>query len=104
VIAALLIAVLGLNLLAEMLEAAGDSILAPSGMALTLIGAGVVLFAETYSISRQEWIYAPTVAFVVLAFLAQALLGLRCSARVFYPGGLDGQPSFGIWAGWWCCP
>jgi predicted permease len=31
-------------------------------------------------------------------------LGLRCSVQVFCPGGLGGQPSFGTWAGWSCCP
>ncbi len=83
-------AVLGLTLLEGMLEAAGDSILAPSGMALLLIGAGVVIFAETFSISRQEWIYAPTVAFVVLAFLAQALFGAALLRTGLLPA----------WVGW----
>lgn len=90
VIAALLVAVLGLNLLEGMLEAAGDRILAPSGMALMLIGAGVSVFAETFSISRQEWIYAPTVAFVVLAFLAQALFGVALLRTGLLPA----------WIGW----
>jgi hypothetical protein len=69
VIAALLTAVLGFTLLEKELEAAGDRMLAPSGIVLLLIGAGVVIFAETFFISRQEWVYAPIVAFVVLAFL-----------------------------------
>lgn len=75
IITSLVVAVLGLNLLQGLLEAAGDRILAPSGMALMLIGGSVILFSETFFISRQEWVYAPTVTFVVLAFLAQALFG-----------------------------
>ena len=90
VIAALLAAVLGLTLLEGMLEAAGDTILAPSGMALLLIGSAVIIMAEAYSLSRQEWIYAPTVVFVVLAFLAQALFGAALLRTGLLPG----------WMGW----
>ena len=90
VISALLVAVLGLTLLERMLEAAGDKILAPSGMALLLIGAGVAIFGETFFISRQEWIYAPVVAFVVLAFLAQAVFGAALLRTDLLPG----------WVGW----
>jgi hypothetical protein len=90
VMAALLVAVLGLRILEGMLEASGDSILAPAGMALLLIGASVVIFAEAYSISRQEWVYAPTVVFVILAFLAQALFGGALLRTSLLPG----------WIGW----
>lgn len=90
VIAALLAAVLGFTILERMLEAAGDWILAPSGMSLLLIGAAVVIHAETFSISRQEWVYAPTVAFVVLAFLAQALFGAALLRTGLLPA----------WIGW----
>jgi hypothetical protein len=90
VIAALLVAVLGLTLLERMLEDAGDRILAPSGLVILLIGAGVVIFGETFFISRQEWIYAPVVAFVVLAFLAQAVFGAALLRTGLLPG----------WVGW----
>lgn len=90
VIAALLTAVAGLTLLEGMLEAAGDSILSPSGLVILLIGAGIVIFAETFSISRQEWIYAPVVAFVVLAFLAQAIFGAALLRTGLLP----------VWIGW----
>jgi hypothetical protein len=90
VIAALLVAALGLSLLEGMLEAAGDRILAPSGMVLFLIGAGVVVFGETYFISRQEWVYAPFVVFVVLSFLAQAFFGAALLRTGLLP----------IWIGW----
>lgn len=90
VIAALLVAVLGLTLLEGMLETAGDSILAPSGLVLALIGASVVIFAETFAISRQEWVYAPIVVSVILAFLAQAVFGAALLRTGFLPG----------WIGW----
>jgi hypothetical protein len=90
VMAALLVALLGLRILEGMLEAAGDKILAPSGMSLLVIGAGVVIFAEAYSISRKEWVYAPIVMFVILAFLAQALFGGALLRTGFLPG----------WIGW----
>jgi hypothetical protein len=90
VIAALVVAVLGFTLLERLLEAAGDRILAPSGISLLLIGAAVVVYAETFSISRQEWVYAPTVAFVVLAFLAQAVFGAALLLTGLLPA----------WIGW----
>lgn len=90
VMAALLVAVLGLTLLERTLEAAGDRILAPSGLVILLIGAGVVIFAETFFISRQEWVYAPVVAFVVLAFLAQAVFGAALLRTGLLPA----------WVGW----
>jgi hypothetical protein len=90
VMTALLSAVVGFSILEGMLAAAGDKILAPAGMALLLIGAAVVIFAEAYSISRQEWLYAPTVVFVILAFLAQALFGGALLRTGLLPG----------WIGW----
>lgn len=90
VMAALLTAVLGFTLLEKLLETAGDRMLAPSGMAILLIGAGVVIFAEAFFISRQEYLYGPIVAFVVLAFLAQAVFG----ASIIRTGLLPG------WVGW----
>jgi hypothetical protein len=90
VIAALVVAVLGLTLLERILEATGDRILAPSGLVISLIGASVIIVAETFFISRQEWIYAPIVAFVVLAFLAQAVFGAALLRTSLLPG----------WVGW----
>jgi hypothetical protein len=90
VIAAMIVALLGFTLLEGMLEVAGDRILAPSGLALLLIGVGVATFGETLFISRQEWVYAPFVAFVVLAFLAQAGFG----AALLYTNLLP------MWIGW----
>jgi hypothetical protein len=90
VIAALIVAVLGLTLLKGMLEVAGDRILAPSGMALLLIAASIDVYGETFFVSRQEWVYAPFVAFVVLAFLAEAVFGAALLLTGFLPA----------WIGW----
>lgn len=90
VIAALLTSVVGLALLERMLEAAGDRILAPSGMVIYIIAAAVVIFAETFFISRQEWLYPPIVVFVVLALLAQAIFGAALLRTGLLPG----------WVGW----
>jgi hypothetical protein len=90
VIAALLVVVLGLVLLERVLEAAGDTTLAPLAMAIFLIGAVLALVAETYSLSRQEWLYAPIVLFVVLAFLGQAVFGAALLQTALLPS----------WVGW----
>lgn len=72
---AILVAALGLVLLERLLGAAGDPILAPIGLTIFLIGTVLVLTAETFGLDRQEIIYAPIVAFVVLIFLGQAAFG-----------------------------
>lgn len=96
VIAALITAVMGLTLLERLLEVVGDQILAPAGMVIFLIGAVLVMVAETFSISRQERVYAPIVVFIVLAFLGQAVFGVSLLRTGFLPG----------WVGWttilWC--
>jgi hypothetical protein len=65
VIAAVIDAGLGFVLLEKILEAAGDPILAPIGLATLFLSIGLILVVETYSISKQEWLYAPTVVHVV---------------------------------------
>jgi len=90
VIAALLMSVLGLTLLGRMLEAAGDSIVAPSGMAIFLIGSIVALTGETIFLSKQEWLYALFVVFVILAFLGQAAFGASILRTELLP----------VWVGW----
>jgi hypothetical protein len=90
VIAALLTAVLGLNLLERMLEAAGDSILAPSGMVLFLTGAVLIIVAETLYLEGQEWTHATIVVFIVLAFVGQAVFGAALLRTGLLPG----------WVGW----
>jgi hypothetical protein len=90
VIAALVIVVAGLALLERMLEAGGDRILAPAGMALFLIGAAVVIVAEAFALSQQGPLQAAIVIFVVLAFLAQALFGAALLQSELLPQ----------WVGW----
>lgn len=90
VIAALLTAVVGLTLLERLLEAAGDLILAPAGMVIFLVGAVLVIVAETFALSRQEWLYAPIVVFIVLAFLGQAIFGAALLRTALLPA----------WIGW----
>ena len=88
--AATITAVLGLVVLDRLLEAAGDRIFSPVGLAILSIGTVLVLVAETFSLSRQEWTYAPVVAFVVLAFVGQAAFGASLLRTGFVPG----------WMGW----
>jgi hypothetical protein len=90
VMAAVLAMVLGLVLLERMLEAAGDTLLAPLAMTTFLIGAVVVIVAETFQLSGQEWVYAPIVVYVALAFLAQAVFGVSLLQTGLLPG----------WVGW----
>ncbi len=90
VMAACIVAALGFVLLDRLLEAAGDGTLSPLGLVIFLIGTVLVLAAETFSLGRQEMIYAPIVAFVVLAFVGQAVFG----ASILRSGLLPG------WVGW----
>jgi len=90
VMAAILVATLGLALLERLLEAAGDRMLAPAGIVLFLIGTSLVFMAETTTINRQEPIYAMIVVFVALIFLGEAGFG----ASILRTGLLPG------WVGW----
>jgi hypothetical protein len=88
--ATVVVAGLGFVLLERMLEAAGDLILAPLGLAILYLSIGLILVFETHSISKQEWLYAPTVLHVVLVFLAQAVFGASMLQTGLLPG----------WVGW----
>jgi hypothetical protein len=90
VMAAILIATLGLVLLERLLEAAGDRILAPLGMAIFLIGTVLALAAEAFGLSHQNYEYIPIVVFVILAFLGEATFG----ASILRSGLLP------AWVGW----
>ena len=90
VIAAVVVAGLGFVLLEKILEAAGDPILAPLGLAALFLSIDLVLFAETYNLSKQEWLQAPIVLHVILAFLAQAAFGASLVQTSLLPG----------WVGW----
>ncbi len=75
VIAAVLTTVLGLALLEDMLRAAGEPVLSRLGMMTYLVGALVVIVAETAYVAKRDWIYPQIVLYVILAFLAQAAFG-----------------------------
>ncbi|MCB9437343.1 MAG: hypothetical protein H6673_10185 [Anaerolineales bacterium] len=76
VILALLATVLGLVLLEDLLQQAGDSGVARLGVVMYGLGAAVVVIAETSFLGTHEWAYPQVVFYVVIAFLAQALLGV----------------------------
>ncbi|MCZ7554729.1 MAG: hypothetical protein M5U05_19500 [Anaerolineales bacterium] len=76
VIAAVLATALGLTLLEDMLDEAGASGFAPVSLVTYLIGAVVLVVAETTFLSSRDWVYSQVVIYVVLAFLAQAGFGV----------------------------
>lgn len=90
VIGGVLATVLGLALLEDMLRAAGEPVLSRLGMIAYLLGAVVVVAAETAYLAKRDWIYPQIVLYVVLAFLAQAVFG----ASLLQTGLVAG------WAGW----
>lgn len=87
---AVLVATLGFVLLERLLESAGDTVLAPVAMTIFLIAVVLVLAAESFGLKLDEYMYAPTVAFVVLAFIGQALFGAAILRTGFLPA----------WIGW----
>ena len=88
--AAVVVVVLGWGLLERLLEAAGDTILAPSGLIIFILSAGLVLVAEAYNLSKQDWLQSLIVVHVVLAFLAQAVFGASLLRTGLLPA----------WIGW----
>lgn len=90
VMAAILVATLGLILLTQLLEGAGDRILPPLGMTIFFIGAVLMLSAETFSLKFQDYIYVPIVVSVILAFLGQAAFGISILRTGFLSN----------WVGW----
>jgi hypothetical protein len=90
VMLAVLVSVYGLVLLENLLRAAGDSGIARLALATYLIGAVVLMVAETAYLSTHEWNYAQIVFYVVLAFLAQAAFGVALLRTDLVAG----------WVGW----
>jgi hypothetical protein len=45
-------------------------------MTTYLVGAAIVIIAETAYLSNQEWNYAQIVVYVILAFLAETAFGI----------------------------
>jgi hypothetical protein len=90
IMAAVLATVLGLALLEDLLRTAGDTVLSRLGLVTYLIGAVVVLVAETTYLGKGGWSYPQVVLYVVLAFLAQAALGVALLRTGLVTG----------WVGW----
>jgi hypothetical protein len=90
VMAAVLITALGLALLENLLRDAGDPFIARLGLLTYLIGAIVVIVAETSLISSGRSAYAQIIFYVVVAFLAQMAFGLSLLQTGLLPG----------WVGW----
>lgn len=67
---------LGLVLLSDMVKASGDRFLAQLGTTAYLFGAVMVVSAETTFMSKGDWNYAQVILYVILALLAQALIGV----------------------------
>lgn len=90
VLAAAVVTVLGLALLEEMQRAAGEPVLSRLGLMAYLLGAVVVVVAETAYLSKRDWNDPQIALYVILAFLAQAAIG----ASLLQTGLVAG------WAGW----
>lgn len=90
VIGGVLATVLGLALLEDLLRTAGEPVLSRLGMVTYLVGAVVVIAAETAYLGKRDWLYPQIVLYVVLAFLAQTAFGASLLQT-----GLVAE-----WAGW----
>ena len=90
IILAVVLTVLGLILLEDLLRAAGDSAISRLGLIAYLVGAVVVVVAETTSLSTHEQVYPQIVFYVVVAFLAQTAFGVSVLRTGLVPN----------WVGW----
>jgi hypothetical protein len=90
IIAAVVATALGLALLQGLLRDAGDSVFGTMGTVGYLLGAVVVVVAETSALDGREWPTVQITFYVVIAFLAQAILGVALLRTGLVAG----------WAGW----
>lgn len=90
VIAALLATLLSFTVLRKVLEAAGDSMLASMALVLYTVAAVLAVVAETMSFPRDNIVYPPIVAYVILSFLGQAVFGMALLRTGLLPK----------WVGW----
>jgi hypothetical protein len=90
VVAAVLINLLGLTLLEGILHTAGDPVFARLGLITTLIAVAIVVTAEASTLNGGGKTQAQIVIYVVLAFLAQAAIGV----------GLLQTDLLAGWVGW----
>lgn len=70
-----LVSLLGLVLLKQPLEASGDALFVPVGLALYLAAVVLMLVFESYGLVHTDYAFPPIV-FVALAFLGQAAYGV----------------------------
>lgn len=90
VMAAFLTSLMGFVLLADMLQNAGDTVVARLALVIYLVSTAVVVIAETSYLYNGESVYPQIVAHVVLAFLAQAAFGVALLRTGLVAG----------WVGW----
>jgi hypothetical protein len=90
VIVSVLMSVLGFATLELMLRSAGSVILPRLAFVTYLVGATVLISAESALIGGRPHVYAQIVTWMVAAFLAQAIFGVALVRSVLVPS----------WAGW----
>ncbi len=90
IILAVVVTALGLVLLEDLLHGAGDPGIARLALVTYLIGAAVVLVAETSFLNSRDWNYSQVVLYIVLAFVSQAAFGVALLRTGLVPA----------WAGW----
>lgn len=90
VIVAVLMSVLGFAVLELLLRTENAIVLSRLAFLSYLVGATVLITAETSLIGGRPYVYAQIVTFIVLAFLAQAAFGLALVGTRLVPS----------WAGW----
>lgn len=67
---------LGFVLLEDLLRASGDAVWSRLGLAAYALAAALGVTAEAYNVARRDYLYSLIVAYVVLALLGQAAIGL----------------------------
>jgi hypothetical protein len=90
VIAAALVNLLGFAMLANLLQNAGDAIIAQSTLTVYVVATAVLLAAEGAFLYDRRWIWPQIVLYVVLAFLVQAGFGASLLRTGLVP----------IWVAW----
>ena len=92
VAAAAVVAAIGLWLLATILSEARGDALAPARLAAAVyaIATALLVVGEASRLQQDRYLHAPVVAYVILAFLTQATLGVILVRTGFLPA----------WIGW----
>lgn len=90
VIASVLMSLVGFAVLELLLRSAGAIVPTRLAFLMYLIGATVLVSAETALIGGRPYVYAQIVTWMILAFLAQAVFGVALLSTAIVPS----------WAGW----